>query len=59
MESKGLVVMFGWTGAKQRHVENHAKIWTRLGFDGTSQRFFSGSNDIQYIVNSGSSKHVH
>ena len=36
MESKGLVVMFGWTGAKQRHVENHAKIWTRLGFDGTS-----------------------
>jgi len=35
MEARGLVCLFGWTGAMERHVENHAKVYTGLGFDGT------------------------
>ena len=37
--SRGLVVMFGWTGAQHRHVKHHAKMWTKRGFDGIVFRF--------------------
>ncbi len=41
------MILFGWTGAKHRHVEVHKDVWTRLGFEGT---FFSFSpHDIFYL----------